>query len=297
MEIVKAEKRKTKLRLAIMGSSGSGKTLGALLIATGIGGKIGIVDTEHGSAHFYANRKDLDGYDVIELAPPYTTAKYIQAIDTFHSNGYSVVIVDSLSHAWAGEGGMLDQASDISSRQRGNTFSPWKTLTPDQNKLMNYILRSDMHLILTLRSKQEYVLEKDDNGKMIPKKLGLAPIQRKDLNYEFSAVLDIDTDHMARCDKDRTELFTDRTFKITRDTGESLRDWLDSGVETPKSDSYKKNLKSALSMEDLKHDFKAAILFAGEDASLLKEFTDLKDARKKELSGNPMDSVKDAIGG
>ena len=95
----KAEKRKAKLRLAITGPAGSGKTYGTLLIAQGLGGKIAMLDTENGSGDLYADKFD---YDVAVIQAPYTVQKYITGIHEAERAGYNVIIIDSLSHAWAG---------------------------------------------------------------------------------------------------------------------------------------------------------------------------------------------------
>src|SRR6185437_10202201 len=161
MQIRRAERRKAKLRLALIGPTGSGKTYSALKLAFGIGGKIGLIDTEHGSGDLYA---DLGDYDVISLDAPFTVPKYREAIATFEQAGYDTIIVDSLTHAWAGEGGLLDKQGQLekdTSRFK-NSFQTWREITPEHNKLVEELLNSPSHIIATLRVKTEYVMERNE---------------------------------------------------------------------------------------------------------------------------------------
>jgi hypothetical protein len=227
--IRKAERRKSKLRLALCGPSGAGKTMSALLLAFGIGGKVGLIDTEHGSGDLYA---DLGDYDVISLEPPYTVAKYREAIRAFEDAGYSTIIVDSLSHAWAGEGGLLDKQGQLEASGRyRNSFATWREITPEQNKLVEEMLASPAHIIATMRSKMEWIVEKDDRGRATVRKVGLAPVQRDGITFEFTIVMDLSESHTATATKDRTSLLDGWCDRISRDTGKMLRDWLDSGAE------------------------------------------------------------------
>lgn len=229
MQIRKAERRKAKLRLGIAAPSGAGKTYSALLMAFGLGGKIGLIDTEHGSGDLYAH---LGEYDVISIEAPYTVAKYVQAIHAFEEAGYSTIIIDSLSHAWAGDGGLLDKQGKMADRGT-NSFAAWRTITPEHNNLVDTMLRSPAHIIATMRAKQEYVLETNDRGKQQPKKVGMAPVQREGMEYEFTVMLDVDMNHIASASKDRTSLFDGRFFKIGKETGEELLQWLETGSEAP----------------------------------------------------------------
>lgn len=229
MQIRKAERRKAKLRLGIAAPSGAGKTYSALLMAFGLGGKVGLIDTEHGSGDLYAH---LGEYDVISIEAPYTVTKYVQAIHAFEEAGYSTIIIDSLSHAWAGDGGLLDKQGKMADRG-ANSFAAWRTITPEHNNLVDSMLRSPAHIIATMRAKQEYVLETNDKGKQQPKKVGMAPVQREGMEYEFTVMLDVDMNHIASASKDRTSLFDGRFFKIGKETGEELLQWLETGSEAP----------------------------------------------------------------
>jgi hypothetical protein len=238
LHIRKAERRKAKLRLALIGPTGSGKTYSALKLAFGIGGKIGMVDTEHGSGDLYA---DLGDYDVISLEPPYTVPKYREAISTFEHAGYDVIIVDSLTHAWAGEGGLLDKQGQLEkdTARFKNSFQTWREITPEHNKLVEELIGSPAHMIATLRVKTEYVMEQNSRGKMEPRKIGLAPVFRDGIEYEFTLCMDVDQDHYARASKDRTMLFSGWRDQITEEVGRKLKGWLESGADIPPASAHK----------------------------------------------------------
>jgi len=231
----KAERRQVKLKIGISGPSGSGKTLSALLIAKGIveripDGRIALIDTENGSASLYAgmtlpNGEKVPDFETLELDPPFSTDKYIAAINAAVAGGFSVLIVDSGTHQWAGEGGILSKKEQMDARG-GNSYTHWAKLTPEHEKFKSAILHSDIHLIMTLRSKQEYALVENDRGKQAPKKLGMAPIQRDGMEYEMTCMLDMDMTHNAQASKDRTSLFDGKIWVPTVDTGKALMDWL-----------------------------------------------------------------------
>lgn len=255
MEIKKAQRMKAKLRMGIAAPSGAGKTYSALLLAFGLGGKVGLVDTEHGSGHLYAH---LGGYDVIGIEAPYTVAKYTQAIKAFEDAGYQTVIIDSLSHAWAGDGGLLDKQGKLADRGT-NSFAAWRTITPEHNTLVDAMLRSPCHIIATMRAKQDYVLETNDKGKQQPKKVGMAPVQREGMEYEFTVMLDVDMHHIASASKDRTSLFDGRFFKISKETGVELLQWLETGVAGPDVKVILEGISKAASVEVLRGHFDAAM--------------------------------------
>ncbi len=228
----KAERKKAKLRLALCGPSGGGKTYSSIKIAHGLGGKIAMIDTEQGSGELYA---DLCDYDVARLTQPFTPQKYVQAIKAAEQAGYNTLIIDSLSHAWSGQGGILEEVDKRKGCQK-NQFTAWRDVTPMHNALVEAILQSTCHVIVTMRSKTVYDLQKDDQGKLKPMKIGLAPIQRDGMEYEFTVVLDVDPEkHIARSSKDRTGLFDGQYFVPDVETGEKLLTWLNSGIEPPAS--------------------------------------------------------------
>ena len=253
----KAERKQARLRLALAGPSGSGKTYSALQMAKGLGGKIAVIDTEHGSASLYAHIAD---FDVMELHAPYTPERYIEAIKAAEQAGYQVLIIDSYSHEWTGPGGCLEINDETAkARFKGNTWSAWSETTPRHRKLTDKILTSPLHIICTMRSKTETV---QGEGKKIVK-LGLKSEQRDGTDYEFTVVLDITHDgHYAVASKDRTRLFENPEL-ITEETGRKLLDWLNCGTnqrERAKSMmvDFIATLEQADNLEDLKSAFGAA---------------------------------------
>lgn len=234
----KVTRKKAKLRLALTGVSGAGKTLSALLIAGGMTGgdwsKVALIDTEHERARFYANRSDLGTGEFLYEAfyPPYSPDRYKElvkaAAEAVGSDG--VVIIDSFSHAWNNEGGVLDIKDNIASRPKMNSYTAWNEAGKVQNDLVNTILAVDCHTIVTMRSKMDYVMQENEHGKSSPVKVGLAPVQRDDTEYEFDIVLDIARNHVATASKDTT--FLDTFGKvITPELGEQLVKWLNTGEE------------------------------------------------------------------
>ena len=227
----KAERRKAKLRLAITGPAGSGKTYGALQIAQGLGGRIAMIDTENGSGDLYA---DICNYDVQTLTAPYSIQKYLAAIHEAEEEGYDVLIIDSLSHAWVGEGGLLDMHNQLTnSMKSGNSYAAWNKITPWHNRLIETMLASKCHIIATMRSKTDYAQLQNEKGRTEIRKVGLAPVQRDGMDYEFTIVFDLSMEHSVTVSKDRTSLFDRQVFTITQETGKTLRKWLDSGAEIP----------------------------------------------------------------
>jgi len=229
----KAERKKAKLRLSIDGPSGSGKTHSALLIAAGLapGGNIFVIDTERDSANLEVGKPGIPDFDQASLEPPFTPAKYRQYIEAAAKEGADVIIVDSLSHAWSGSGGVLDMHDTASKAQRsGNSWAAWREVTPEHNALVDAILQTPCHIICTMRTKTAWEVVDDGNGKKAPQKIGLKPEQREGMEYEFTLVLDLAIDgHIATSSKDRTSLFDGRHFKPTAETGEELAAWLGTG--------------------------------------------------------------------
>jgi len=232
MGFVRAQRKRAKARIGLVGPAGSGKSMSALKLAFGIvgpEGKIAVIDTEHGSASLYAH---LCAYDVLELSAPFTAKKYLDAIKEAEKRGYDILIIDSLSHAWAGPGGILEFVDNLVEVK--NKFTAWREATPQHNSLVEAMLQSSMHIIGTMRAKTEYVITEDDKGKKVPKKVGLAPVQRESMDYEFTLVFDIDRDkHIAIASKDRTSIFDGFCERLEISHGEAIRNWLDTGIEAP----------------------------------------------------------------
>ena len=226
----KAERRKAKLRLAITGPAGSGKTYGALLIAQGLGGRIAMIDTENGSGDLYSAVCD---YDILNINAPFDPRKYIQAIHDAENESYDVLIIDSLSHCWISEGGLLDIKEQLAASGKYNSFSAWSKVTPLQNKLIEAMLTSKCHIIATMRSRTDYVQVVNDKGRTEIRKVGLAPVQRDGMDYEFSLVFDLNNEHTVTVSKDRTSLFDGQSFTLSPEIGSKLLDWLNSGKDIP----------------------------------------------------------------
>jgi len=288
--IRQAEKRQAKLRLALIGVSGSGKSRGAISIALGMEKKFVVIDTEDTSADLYAG---LGKFDVLTLEKPFTPERYIDAINYCEEEGYEIIIIDSLSHAWAGEGGLLEMHDKITQASKSkNSYMAWGEITPWHNKLISTILHSSAHIITTMRVKTQYEVI-NDNGRMKPVKVGLAPIQREGMDYEFTVVLDIDKESkLYSSSKDRTQLFEGKHEKISIETGKKLIEWLNDGksieeIENEKNkeiEDHKEELRLASSLEVLTNNFKIAC----------KKFPDLKEeliqiaTQRKEEIINPI---------
>lgn len=237
----KAQRKQAKLKIGISAPSGAGKTYSALLMAYGMCGdweKIAVIDTENGSAELYSH---LGGYSVCPIAPPFTPQKYIAAINDAVEAGFKVLIIDSLSHAWNGEGGLLDmQDKATKASKSGNGYTAWREVTPEHNRLVDAILQSNIDVIVTLRANSDYVIT-DDNGKKSIKKVGLAPVFREGLEYELTVFFDLSQEHIATASKDRTGLFDGQNFKPTFETGKQLASWREGGEEVKPAPSAVQN--------------------------------------------------------
>ena len=237
----KAQRKQARLKIGLSAPSGAGKTYSALLIAHGICGdwsKIAVIDTENKSAELYSH---LGDYSVCDIAPPFTPKKYIEAIRDAESAGFEVLIIDSLSHAWTGEGGLLDMQDKAQRASKsGNGFTAWREITPEHNRLVDAILQSNLDVIVTTRAKSEYVMT-DDNGKKNIKKVGLAPVFRDGLEYELTTFFDLSQDHIATASKDRTGLFDGKNFIPSADTGKAFAAWRDGGAAAPSPITPAKN--------------------------------------------------------
>lgn len=214
--------------MAITGPSGAGKTYTALKIAKGLSsGKIAVIDTEAGSAQLYSNQVGIPDYDIVELAPPFTTPRYIELIDMAVREKYDVLIIDSISHQWQGAGSIMDRKEQEQlAKPTQNSFTLFSKYTPEHERFKQSIIQSDIHIIATMRSKTEYAMETNERGKTAPRKVGLAPIQREGMDYEFSTVLDLNLDHIVTVSKDRTSLFDGKNFVPDENTGIQIKEWL-----------------------------------------------------------------------
>lgn len=231
MAMKRAVKKAAKLRIALVGPSGSGKTLTALRIAAGLvpGGRIGVIDTEHASANVYAGDLHPEGvldFDVDELGD-HSPDAFVRAIEATHD--FDVLIVDSLSHAWDGVLDVVDKATARSVARGGknDTFGVgWREGTPAHKRILDAVLSHPGHVIVTIRAKTEYVIE----GKTI-RKLGLAPVQRAGIEYEFGIVADVILEtHALQVTKTRCQALDGGYFPLAGgDFAQILREWLDGG--------------------------------------------------------------------
>lgn len=241
-----AKREKLKLRMALCGPSGSGKSYTALRLAFALGKRVAAIDTEHGALSKYQGLAP-DGqpwdFDVVELQH-YAPTGYTAAIKEAGRLGYDVLLVDSLSHAWEGMGGALDQVD----KKGGNKFTAWKDVTPQHRQMVDAILGAPMHVIATMRTKTEYVLEADSKGKMVPVKIGTQPVQRAGMEYEFDVVADMDLSHVLTVSKTRCPSIDQEVVAMpSAHWMGPVMAWLDNGaartaaaeapVETPTDDS------------------------------------------------------------
>lgn len=229
----KATKSQSKLRMTIDGPAGSGKTFTALTFAKTLAGdgKVAVIDTERGSASKYA---DLFDFDTVEL-DSFSPQNYIECIKAAESAGYAVIVIDSLSHAWEGIGGVLDLHDQATVREPGrNSYTAWRSVTPIHNKLVDAMLQSRCHVIATMRSKMDYIQTEDASGKKRIEKVGMAPIQRSGMEYEFDVVADMDTAHNMVVSKSRIFAIADAV--VSKPNGEWFKqvvNWLGDGTPTP----------------------------------------------------------------
>ena len=255
-KVEKAVRQKLKAAVTIIGASGSGKTLSALMLAYGlmkkkypdmsdelIWEKIGLVDTEHERGKIYVdmvfNGVKIGNFQYINFTPPYDVDGYDEAQRLLVQQGCEVVILDSISHAWEGEGGMLELQQDY-----GGTFQSWKKVNPHYRKFIDVVtgVRNNVHTISTIRAKQDYQVSRSEvDGKLEVIKLGLKPVQRDSLEYEMQVVFNIDMKHIATVSKDNTGGFFEKPRVITPEDGGILYEWLEVGEDIFKKREEERN--------------------------------------------------------
>jgi hypothetical protein len=244
LEFRNAERKRVKLKMLVQGLAGSGKTYSSILLAYGITkdwSKIGLVDCEAGSSHLYAN---LGEYKVLTLNS-YSPDDYIRCIEVAEKSNLEILILDGISPCW-------EYLLNYHASLVGNSFVNWSKVSLLQDKFVMRILNSNMHIICTARKKTNFVL-KNENGKMIPERVGWRTIQRDGLNYHFSIEFDLDLNHFVTCEKDRTGLFSKKEkFIITPTTGEIILNWCESGI---KVDDVRTLIKGCSTMEQLRETF------------------------------------------
>jgi ABC-type dipeptide/oligopeptide/nickel transport system ATPase component len=219
----KARREVVPAKIGLVGPSGSGKTYTALRLAGGLanGGRIALIDTEHGSASLYADEFD---FDQATMAPPYDPARFAKAIEAATGEGYGVLIIDGISPAWQGQGGVLDIAE--ANKKGNNSFSGWSVATPAHQRLVDAILSAPIHLICTMRSKTAWVMGEGNK----PEKVGLEPVQRDGIDYEFSVVGELDVQHRMRVSKSRLRVL--EVGQIVHEPSEGLGAEIRSAIQT-----------------------------------------------------------------
>lgn len=231
MKLQKAERHQVKLRIGLSGPSGFGKTYSALLLAYGITNdwnKIAVIDTENKSASLYSH---LGDFNVLSLEEPFSPERYIKAIKLCEESDIEIIIIDSISAEWQGKGGILEIQEQL-----GGRFQDWAKVTPRHNSFIDAIIQSKCHVIITTRSKVDYSLDKDSNGKTKVMKLGTKSIQREGLEYELTVNFEFLNDkHVVQASKDRSELFSGKPeFIINSATGKKLIEWCNQGISLDK---------------------------------------------------------------
>lgn len=223
----KAEKRQAKARIGIVGPSGAGKTYTALTLAKALGENVFLIDSENKSSDYYADEFDFVKCDLDSFRP----RVYVEAIKAAEAAGADVIIVDSLSHAWAGADGALNMADEATARNKGNKWAAWREVTPDHNLLVETIVRCKAHIICTMRAKTAWETTKDEKGRTVPVKIGLAPVQRDGMEYEFDVVADMDHVHNFVVSKTRIRTLDNLVIKEPDESlGGRIREWLETGA-------------------------------------------------------------------
>lgn len=225
-----ATRTSTKARVALCGPSGSGKTWTALTLAHALGERIAVIDTERGSASKYAG---VNGWQFQTVAPGSFAPDALTALlAEAGQEGFDVLVLDSWSHYWMGVDGMLEQ---VDRRARnGNNFSGWKEVRPDERRMIDALISYPGHVIATLRVKTEYVIEENERGKKVPRKIGLKPEQREGIEYEFDLVGDMDHDNNLSVSKSRIPALTRAVIKEPdEELGKTIRSWLEDGESVP----------------------------------------------------------------
>lgn len=236
-KVGKAVREKVYTKIALMAPSGGGKTYSALRLATGMAEelekvsgkkpKILMANTESFRGRYYANEFD---YDIIDLTPPYIPEQFVEAIDFAVSEGYDILIMDSTSHEWEGKGGCLELH-----QKAGGKYQDWKYVTPRHDAFINKLASSPIHIIATMRGKDQYEMEKDDKGRTTVKKIGLGAKQRDGFEFEFTSTFTIDSkSHTAEVQKDNTHIFeNDAAVVLTEDHGRKIIKWANDSDITP----------------------------------------------------------------
>lgn len=251
--VKKAVREKIYTKIALMAPSGGGKTYGALRLATGMvqeieketgkKAKILMGNTEQKRGYYYA---DEFSYDIVDIDAPHNPEKYVDLINFAVENGYDVLIIDSSSHEWEGKGGCLDLQN-----QAGGNYQAWSKVTPRHQKFIDAIAESPIHIIATMRGKDQYETTKDEKtGKMSVQKLGVGAKQRDGFEYEFTCTFLIDQKtNTSEIQKDNTHIFENQGATIlTEKHGAQIIQWANSGKEPESKYDYKKAQKEIIDL-------------------------------------------------
>lgn len=272
MKIELAKREQAKIKIGLQGPSGSGKSLSALLLSKGLTNdwsKVVVIDTENKSSSLYSH---LGDFNILDLKPPYSPERYIEAINLCVRHDMKVIIIDSISMEW-------EYILDAHSQLTGNSYTNWARFTPRHLKFIQAILHADTHIICTLRSKQDYVLTENDKGKMAPEKVGMKAIQRDGTDYELTLMFELDIKHNAVATKDRTGLFAGKhPFQITEDTGREILNWCQTGEIAVRD--YETLIKSCNSLQEL------LSLFESVSKEVQQQFKSDFNQRKLQLNSN-----------
>lgn len=296
--IRKATKARKKARVWLVGPSGAGKTYTALALSKALGGKTIVIDTEAGTSNIYANSFEDFEFDVLELEGNYNPTVYVDAIVMAEEAGYKNIIIDSLSHAWNGIGGVLETVTDATKKYGGNSHYAWRDGTPLHNALMAKIIQCKANVFATARTKQTYA-ENKVNGRTTYKKTGLAAIQRDETDYEFDVVLRMDTEHNAFIEKSRIGMDGETITKPGQEFGERLKDIMsdgavDLGEVVSEVDVYEKSKHGLVKLAKEKYQLKpadVAIALANAeltfDVAIWDKMVTALEAGSKSLKGQP----------
>jgi len=245
-----ATRSAAKARIALAGPSGSGKTYTGLSLACRLADKVAVVDTERGSASKYAG---LNAWAFDTVTPnTFSPQSLTETLAVAAGEGYGCILIDSLSHYWMGVDGMLEQVDRRA--KGGNNFSGWKEARPDERRMIDALVSYPGHVIVTLRVKTEYVIEENDRGKKVPRKVGLRPEQREGIEYEFDVIGDLDLDNTLSVSKTRIPMLHGAVIaKPGPELAETIRDWLADGEETTGPLAYRAEaLDPAVTVEQLR---------------------------------------------
>lgn len=244
-----ATREASHARIALSGPSGSGKTYTALALATALSERVAVIDTERGSASKYVG---LNGWQFDTVQPDsFSPKSLVELLGMAAGSEYGCVVVDSLSHYWMGVDGMLEQADRHA--VRGNTFAGWKEVRPDERRMIDALVSYPGHVIVTMRSKTEYVIEENEKGKKQPRKVGMKPEQREGIEYEFDVVGDLDHDNTLTVVKSRIHTLTKAVVPLPgEEFAAHIRDWLSDGEKVPTVSEYRKRALAMTSKGELK---------------------------------------------